>query len=256
MSDRASRASPQRLFRAAAILCGGASRRMGRDKCALRLGATTMLEAVVAGVEPAVDAIVLVGRAPDQLPARLWTSTRGVRRVALQDRQPGLGPLEGIRRACEYLAQERASFALLAVGCDTPLIGGPLVELLFSLIDPAAPSIAATQPVAQPAVAAQAAAVRRAGEWLPLPGAYRESAGPLAERLLAAGHRSVQRLLDALPTHAVEGDALRRADPTGALRNINDPQDYAEICRDWARADADASGTGQNTGDEPQKDGS
>ena len=75
-----------------AILAGGASRRMGRDKLFLRFGARTALERVSEAMTPLVGRLRVVGRAPSAgLPE------------AQPDLYPGLGPLAGVHAALEGL---------------------------------------------------------------------------------------------------------------------------------------------------------
>ena len=54
--------------RAAVVLCGGHSRRMGRDKAWLPFGEVTLLEHVAERVAPLVDELVVVARAGQRVP--------------------------------------------------------------------------------------------------------------------------------------------------------------------------------------------
>jgi molybdopterin-guanine dinucleotide biosynthesis protein A len=75
------------MERAAIVLCGGRSRRMGRDKWSLPFGPGTLLDHVVARVRPAVDEIVVVAREGQDV-------TTG--ETIVRDPAEGLGPLAGL----------------------------------------------------------------------------------------------------------------------------------------------------------------
>lgn len=89
-----------------AILAGGQSSRFGSDKGTARLGDQALIDHVIAGLRPQVDALVIVGREWPGLPD-------------ISDRpEPSLGPLGGLCAALHYAA-ERGHEHVLAVGCDT-----------------------------------------------------------------------------------------------------------------------------------------
>ena len=98
----------------AAILAGGKSRRMGRDKHSIRLGGRTLLAHAKA-------ALVEAECTP---------------RVVATDRQPGLGPLGGIATALQQTNHSRVMF----VSCDMPFLTGELLTRFFgaALADPGA----------------------------------------------------------------------------------------------------------------------
>ncbi|HEX7775206.1 MAG TPA: NTP transferase domain-containing protein [Parvibaculum sp.] len=75
-----------------AILAGGGSRRLGRDKAAEIVGGKPMLDHVIEGLAPQVAEIALCGR-----------DRNGLRRI--EDRpSPGLGPLGGLNGALAFAA--------------------------------------------------------------------------------------------------------------------------------------------------------
>lgn len=75
-----------------AVLAGGRSSRFGSDKAVVPVDGRAMLDHVVAGLAPQVDALVLCGRE--------WP---GVETIA--DRpEPGLGPLGGLCAALRHAA--------------------------------------------------------------------------------------------------------------------------------------------------------
>ncbi|MGE5233926.1 MAG: molybdenum cofactor guanylyltransferase [Acidobacteriota bacterium] len=111
-----SRAEPP-LF--GGLLVGGRSRRMGRSKQLLRLGASTLLERAAAALEPAVDELVLLGAG--EVPPAL----SGLRRIA--DASGAQGPLAGLLAA---LASTPTGAWLIAA-CDLPAITPAAVAWLL-----------------------------------------------------------------------------------------------------------------------------
>jgi len=81
-----------------AILAGGRSRRMGRDKLLLPFDAGTMLQAISEALRPLVERLRLIGR----------ESTPGLPLPNAQpDLRPGLGPLSGIHTALATAEADR-----------------------------------------------------------------------------------------------------------------------------------------------------
>lgn len=190
----------------AIILCGGRSTRMGRDKATLPFGPETMLERMVRIVGTVVDParIVVVAALGQPLPA-LPSKIRVVR-----DRTPDCGPLEGLAAGLSALAREAE--VVFATSCDSPLLLPAFVTAMLDRIAGGDWLIAAPQ----------------GDEYAhPLAAAYRLEVLPQVERLLAADRRSLQGLLDSVPTRRVPLAELREADPALAnLQNINTPEAY------------------------------
>ncbi len=195
----------------AIILCGGRSTRMGRDKGTLPFGPETMLERMIRIVSAVVDpARIVVVAAPGQ---PLPTLPSGIRIV--RDRTPDCGPLEGLATGLAAL-QELADF-VFATSCDSPLLVPAFVTAMLDQL--------------------------AGGDWLvaapqgpeyahPLAAAYRLDVLPQVERLLAAGRRSLQGLLDSVPTLRVPLAELQGADPAlVSLHNINTPEAYQAALR-------------------------
>lgn len=131
----------------AAILAGGQSRRMGRDKAGLNLGDTTFLDHVVRAAEEAVDTLLVVGRfsADDSLDGNGpvngpvkdpvdQAKDGGERKTLvsgdldvqfLEDDRPGMGPLGGLATALRY-----AGLPVLLLACDMPLLDAATVQWL------------------------------------------------------------------------------------------------------------------------------
>jgi molybdenum cofactor guanylyltransferase len=183
---------------AAAVLAGGASRRMGRDKATLAVGGAALASLALAAAARVADPVVLV--APEGHPARRL----GPRVVT----DPGQGPLAALAAALAALAAEH----VLVLAGDHP---GLRVELLAHLVGLAPRG--------------EAVACRRGPRLEPLVAVYRRApALAVARARLAAGDRSLLGLLAALDTVVVEEPDWRALDPDGrSFVDLDDPADLA-----------------------------
>ncbi|MEM9186181.1 MAG: molybdenum cofactor guanylyltransferase [Planctomycetota bacterium] len=190
------------------ILCGGRSRRMGRDKASLPFGpGETLLSATLGRVRQSVNGPAVCVAAPGQalppLPAEV---------LVAHDRTPDGGPLEAL--AIGLSAVEGLADAVVAVGCDTPLVSPALLRVLAERLGAAGPSAPAAVPVV-------------GGQRQPLLAAYRQSVARHARELLSAGARSLNGLLDAIEPAQVAEAELRAIDPPlDSLLNCNDQATY------------------------------
>ena len=196
---------------AAAVLAGGASRRMGRDKATLAVGGVELASLALAAAARVADPVVLV--APEGHPAR--------RLAAAPVTDPGEGPLAALAAA---LAALDADHVLVLAG-DHP---GLRVELLAHL-----------------AARGEAVACRRGRRLEPLVAVYRRvPALALARARLAApaGDRSLAGLLAGLRTLVLEEAQWRPLDPDGrSFVDLDDPADLEAWDRTtaWSRPSAD-----------------
>jgi molybdopterin-guanine dinucleotide biosynthesis protein A len=185
---------------AAAVLAGGASRRMGRDKATLRVGGVELASLVLAAAAQVADPVVLV--APQGHPARR------VAAPAVAD--PGLGPLAALTAALDALEAEH----VLVLAADHPGLRVPLLAHLVAL-----------------AGEADAVACRRGPRLEPLVAVYRRAPALAAARSRLAGPpggRSLLGLLAGLRTLVVEEPDWRRIDPDGqSFADLDDPADLA-----------------------------
>lgn len=165
-----------------AVLCGGASRRMGRDKALVEVGGVALARRVADALGAGgCDAVLAVGGDAGALAAL------GLEPVP--DRWPGDGPLGGLATALAA-ASARGADRLVLVPCD--------------LVHPDAAAIAdlARALAEAPAAEAVAVAVGERVQWLP--SAWR--VGPDVARRLAALVDDGGRRLDAVEavvTHRV-----------------------------------------------------
>jgi len=181
---------------AGAVLCGGASRRMGRDKALIVLDGRP-LAGRIAEVVGAAGArrVVAVGGEP--------TALREAGLTVIEDRDPGAGPLTGIVTA---LAASDDDIVFVAA-CD--------------LIHASAEAVAATVQALQADATADVAAPLVEGRRQWMHAAWRRRAGMPLAAAFAAGERAVHAAVAAgglrVVDVAVDASAVADADTPADL---------------------------------------
>lgn len=179
-----------------AVLTGGRSSRMGRDKAVLAVDGVPMAlrsAAALAGC----DRVVAVG-------GDVATLTRLGLEVVADPRQ-GSGPLGGLLTALE-LANGLGVDIAVVTACDLPDLRS---EVASSLVD----ALRSDDTVA--------VAVARTDRPEPLCAAWRvEQALPVAQEVFASGRRAVRALFDLVGVAEVPVESA-------LLRNVNRPEDLA-----------------------------
>ena len=182
----------------AILLCGGRSRRMGRDKGLIEWeGEPLVVRAARLLRGFSTEVLVVTGTAVRyrellDLPV-------------LPDAIPNLGPLGGIYTGLLHARHEYN----LVLACDMPLVRPKLLELLISEVSPEFAVI-----------------VPRVREFFePLLAIYTKRCLPAIERLLAAGKRKPTDLYGLVPTKIVPEERLREVDPKlESFFNLNLPR--------------------------------
>lgn len=188
---------------AALVLCGGFSRRMGRDKWSLPFGDETLLERTVRIVGEVVPEVWVV--------AREGQGVRGQFQVA-RDPAEGHGPLAGLAAGLEAMAAERA----FLTSCDVPFLRPALVRRMLDL-----------------SRGHLAAVPFLDGYHMPTAAVYARAALPVAQRLLAEDRLRASFLVEELKARIVTVDEIRDADPElESFRNCNTPEEYRAALRD------------------------
>jgi len=183
----------------AAVLAGGASRRMGRPKASLPFGSGTLLQHQIVRVAPLFSEVfVVVKDAPD--------SALGRARVLL-DSTPRQGAIFGVTRALEEVEDH-----LFVLAVDTPVIAPALIAEI------ARRGLKMTASVLLP----------RAGERLhPLAAVWRRAVLPLALQRIASKQLSLQELAQEAGAEVLEEAEWRRFDPSGnSFENLNTLEEY------------------------------
>jgi FdhD protein len=205
---------------AGAVLAGGRSRRMGRDKRWLEVDATPLLDRAVASVAAVAAEVRLVTSSPED--AAVLTRRTGL--PADVDGWPGAGPLAALEAA---LAVARHEVVLVLAG-DHPDAAPEVLRLLTDRL--------ARAPDADAALLVSSDGVQ------PLVGAYRRTARPRLEALLEAGERRALAVLEACTVVTVPPPVWEPHDPAGATAlDLDTPADLA--------ARTDARGGGARGGD-------
>lgn len=185
----------------AAVLAGGKSRRMGRDKAWLDLGDGQPI------VQRAIDAVTLV--ADEVLLVANDERYRSLGTRVVPDAHPGAGVLGGIATA---IAAARHP-AVIIVGCDMPFLRPEALRLLIERAD----GWDAVVPFA-------------AGERHPLHALYMKACLPTLERAIAAGRLRVSAVLEELRVRTLDEAEVRAVDPDlVSVTNVNTPEELAAL---------------------------
>lgn len=185
----------------AIILAGGESQRMGCDKATLALGEHSLLQSVVAVVQPLFPQLLVSVREPRP----------DIELPQICDTQPNAGPLAGL---CAALEQSTTPW-IFAVATDMPFVQAALIEYLASRRS--GQDYQAVVPVV-------------AGHPQPLAAFYAVSAREVIQGLLAGeGKRSLRAALERLNVCYVDESELRAADPgLHSFFDLDTPEDLAQ----------------------------
>lgn len=185
---------------AGAVLCGGASRRMGADKALIEIDGTVMAERVaLALVAAGCQPVVFVGGDEHAL--------RAIGRPVFADRWPGAGPVGGVVTALSMLLDaDSPPDSVVVCACDLPDVTPDAIRDVIG--------------IGHAVVTSDVGDVRVAdsGRLEPMLACWRVSALPRVQQLFESGHTAL---------HAVVGElALVRVpvDPD-IVRNLNLPVD-------------------------------
>jgi molybdopterin-guanine dinucleotide biosynthesis protein A len=186
----------------AAVLAGGASRRMGRPKAGLAYGKATLLEFQTTRLAGLFEEVFVVAKEPPGFPP----GPAGV----LLDGAPEHAALYGLARAIE-----EASDRIFVLAVDLPAMPDALIRA-----------------IAERSLASEAAAVipRADGRLQPLCGVWRRTVLAEARRRMEDGDLSLHGLAEAVHAEILEEDDWRRFDPSGnAFENLNTLEMYAAM---------------------------
>lgn len=184
----------------AAILMGGAARRFGgRDKSALLVGGTTILNRqldVLAGI---TDDVLAVGGSA--------VTDRRLRTVA--DQHPGLGPLAGLEAALEAARNDE----VLLIACDLPFLTTRFLAHLVGL-----------------AGEADAVVPQTDRGYHPLCAVYHRRCLPAVRRRLDMRELAMRQLLQEITVRGVDTQELAQfGRESRLLANANTPSDLDVI---------------------------
>lgn len=179
----------------AAILSGGLSTRMdGRNKAFLQVGGHTILNRLLAALQPCFEEILLVTRQPElyaETPVRVVTDL-------YEDRSS----LTGIHAA---LVQSRSEFAFV-VPCDTPFLQPAIIKML---LDAVAPEWDVVVPLLE-------------GYYEPLCAVYSKRTIPMIAAQLDSGNYRIFDFFDQVNVKTLSAEHIKAADPDRlSFLNVN-----------------------------------
>ena len=188
----------------AAVLAGGASKRMGRSKAALPYGGATLLEFQTARLASVFEDVLVVAKDEPETPI-------GPARLVLdRDSDAGHAAIHGLARALEE-AEDR----LFVLAVDLPAVAPALMRAI------------AEEAERRDAVAVLPSAD---GRLQPLAGVWRRAALPVVRRRIEAGERSLHGLAGEVVAEVLDESWWRAFDPSGsAFANLNTLEDYAAL---------------------------
>jgi molybdopterin-guanine dinucleotide biosynthesis protein A len=189
------------------VLAGGKSVRLGHDKITEKVGGITLIEKVIASLEPLSQEIIIV-----TAQERTFPQLAGREKVKVAtDIFPGRGSLGGI-----YTGLVRSdSFYNLVVAADMPFLNGPLLRYMIEASD------------------GFDFVLPRVGQWFePLHAVYSRNCVKAIETLFEQGRRVIVELFSYVKVRYIEEEEINRFDPDHlSFFNINTKEDLdrAEI---------------------------
>lgn len=182
-----------------AILAGGASRRMGRDKARVEYGGVPLAERVARSLQECLERVRVVVRPGEKPPLNI---------PAIEDSHEVRAPIVGVAAALRACQSE----AVLITACDLPDIDPRLLGLLLAAMPTSGgPEIVAPMGPRGPE---------------PLLAIYRPTLLQRIEKHIRMNDLSLQKLLRDADTQIIPEQVLREIDPElRSLRNVNTPGD-------------------------------
>jgi molybdenum cofactor guanylyltransferase len=191
-----------RLPMPAAVLAGGASKRMGKSKADLRFGSGTLLQHQIVRLAPLFEEMLVVVKDPPE-------AALGRARVLL-DSTPRQGAVYGVLRALEEVEDR-----VFVLAVDLPLV---TLEVIREISER---GLATTAPALVP---------EADGHLQPLAAVWRRAALPAARERIARGELSLRGLAEEIGAEILPEAAWRRFDPSGnSFANLNTMEDYLAL---------------------------
>ena len=192
-----------------AILAGGQSRRMGRDKAQLRWGEASWLEHTARVAIEVASNVAVVGRSrPSDWPLQDT--------IFLNDAVPDRGPMGGLLSALRWLKELDEDCGVLALACDTPQLNSGAIEWVFEQ---------AAQRQLQHGLI-----VRNGGSIEPLFSIYTVRCLPLLEQRFASNEYSRGRFSLRALVESTDFEYVYAPDTiTSMLHNFNTPEDVKAL---------------------------
>lgn len=193
-----------------AILAGGRSRRMGRDKALMKIGDRTLLEIVAERASNVADELLVIASERPEYAALGYT--------VIPDRYPDAGSLGGI-----YTAISAAKHAYcLVLACDMPLLSRSLLIFMASL--------PREYDVLIPALPADRSDQGGRETLETLHAIYSRSCLAPIQSRLEAGHYKIVGFFDDVRVRRLDESTVRAIDPNLlSFFNANTPAEFAWV---------------------------
>jgi molybdopterin-guanine dinucleotide biosynthesis protein A len=185
----------------AVILAGGESRRMQRDKLALRFGKQTLLESAVDRFSRCFDTVFISVADPEKY--------AGVAASRITDIFTGCGPIGGLHAALKKTSED----GVFLVAADMPFADPEAARRIIELAGDC--DIGLT--------------VDRRSRYEPLFAFYRKSILEQVEAAIVSGNYKIAALAPKVRTRIVTAGELGRLWNDKLLLNINYPEDYERL---------------------------
>jgi molybdopterin-guanine dinucleotide biosynthesis protein A len=190
----------QRTDISGAILAGGKSTRMGKEKALLEFHGKPFIKHIAETLSRLFEHIVVVADEPSRF--------EFLHLPVVPDVFKNCGPLGGIHSALVYSSTER----VFVVSCDTPLLQPEFISFLLDDVpdnDVLVPSV---------------------GSFVhPICGMYKKSCIPVIEEWLTVKKYSVLQFLQTQQTKKVELSVDEELRFGQSLQNINTPEEYQNL---------------------------
>ena len=194
-------AATPRLPYSAAILAGGKSRRMGRDKSMMEIGGVPVIRRIAGTLGEMFNEVFVVANAKVEY-ERMGLAVVG-------DIHPGNDSLGGLHAA---VASAQASKVFVA-GCDMPLLRPALIRGLAALVDEWDVVVPVKDDYPEPLCAF-----------------YGKNCAPHIEESISAGRLKMIGFHERVRVRRVEEATWRAWDPEGAsFLNANTPEEFEKI---------------------------
>jgi molybdopterin-guanine dinucleotide biosynthesis protein A len=190
----------------AVILAGGESRRMRRDKLALRFGKQTLLESAVDRFSRCFDTVWVSVADPEKY--------AGVPARRIVDIYPGCGPIGGLHAALVNTGDE----GVFLVAADMPFADPEAAKRIVELTGDCDISLT----------------VDRRSRYEPLFAFYRKTVSKQVEAVILSGDYKIAALAPKVRTRIVTAGELGGLWTEKLLLNINYPEDYERLVADNA----------------------
>lgn len=184
------------------VLCGGQSRRMGKNKALIKINGVTIIERVIQELKKISKNIVVV--VDKRAKYAQITKYEGVK--IFEDENRDVGPVEGMRIGLKHIDKQSAFIC----ACDMPFIQGDCVKELYGY---KTEDIYCVVPFAN-------------GKLHPLHGIYDKKTYELLSDMVKTDKKKIAYLFDRAKTKIVKDyDCNLKL----SLTNINNPEDLESI---------------------------